>query len=198
MMMPPMIAGITSGNVMRSVVRSVRAPRIERRTGEHKAVRKRRHGDDQNQARHRIDIEYAVPGTGQRHPHLVEPSGIRARQQDPPDGAEIGRRHEGSEHHQPNERLGRHIRARNRPGDRDAEAGGEQRDPNAKFERVGQRLQMANVAISSAVIGKRKASGIDLLQARNDQPQYRIQHQEGQHGDQRQPQQHAGVETPQS
>jgi hypothetical protein len=28
MMMPPMIAGVTSGSVIRSVVRSVRAPRM--------------------------------------------------------------------------------------------------------------------------------------------------------------------------
>ncbi len=175
-----------------------RRHQIERRTGEHEGVGKRRHGDHQDQARHRIDIEDAVSGAGQCHPDLVEPAGIRAGQKNPADRTEIGRRHKGGEHHQPNERLGRHIGTGDRPRDRDAEAGGKQGDPDAKFQRVGQRLEMSDIAIGSPVIGERKASGIGLLQARNDQPQNRIQHQEDEQGDQRQPQQDAGVETLQS
>ena len=111
-----------------------RRHQVERGTREHKSVWKRRHGYDQDQARHRIDIENAVPGAGQRHPDLVEPSGIRARQENPADGAEIGRRHKSGEHHQPNERLARHIRARNRPRDRNAKQRGEQGDADAEFQ----------------------------------------------------------------
>src|ERR1700722_1949911 len=57
---------------------------------------------------------------------------------------------------------------------------------------------MPYVAIGHPVIGEGEAPGVGLLQARDDQPQNRIQDQEGQHRDQRQPQQHAGVETLQS
>src|SRR5450631_1174418 len=57
---------------------------------------------------------------------------------------------------------------------------------------------MPEVAIGHPVIGEGKASAIGLLQAGDDQPQDRIQNQEGQHRNQRQPKQHAGVETLQS
>jgi hypothetical protein len=57
---------------------------------------------------------------------------------------------------------------------------------------------MPNVAIGNPVVGEGEVSGVGLLQAGDDQPQNRVQYQESQYGDQRQPQQDTGVQTPQS
>ncbi len=171
---------------------------IERGGGEHEHVRERRDRHDHDQPGHRVDVEQAALGAGQRHPHLVEPAGVRPGEQDPADRAEIGRDDEGAEHHQPDEAFRRHVGARDRPGERHTEDDGEHRDAGAEHKRVPQRLQMPRAAVGFGVVGQSEAAGLGLLEAGDDQPHHRAEDEEHQDRDHRDPQDHARIGQPEA
>jgi hypothetical protein len=167
---------------------------VERGIDEDEDVRKRCDRDHEDQARHGIDVEHAVAGAGCRHPQFVEPAGVGAGEQDPADRAEIGRRDEGAEHHQAHEAFGRHVGARDRPGDRHAEQAGEERNAEPQLERIEHGAQVAQAAVGLDVVREGEAAGVRFLEARDDEPHHRARDQEHQHRDQHEPQRHAGFE----
>ena len=124
------------------------------------------------------------------HAEAVEPAGVRPGQQDPGDGAGVGRRDEG--------RRAPACATSPRPGMsvRDtAQASGTANTPassaapGAELQRVDQRLDVARAAVGGGVVGEGEGAGLLGLEAGDHQVDERAHHQEQQHRDDRDPQQ---------
>ena len=112
-----------------------------------------------------IDIHQRVLGTRYGAPDLIDPAGIWPCQQNPANGSQIRRHHEGSQHHGPGEALARHISARHRPCHGYCDDNGYRRGQKPEQERIPQGIQIALPAIGCRVIHQGEVAGFLFLKA---------------------------------
>jgi hypothetical protein len=155
------------------------------REDEDVGIRVRR--DDEHQPRHAVDIQRAGGGARRGHPHAVEPAGIRPREQDPGDGAEVVGDDEGAQDGRPHEALARHVGPRHRPRHGHAEEHAQHADGKADHERIDERLDVAPAPERAQVVRERQRAAIRILERDPEQPRERIDHEHEQQGHEQQP-----------
>ena len=160
---------------------------VERSAREDEDIRIGIGGDDEDEARHAVDVERPGAGARERHPHAVEPAGVGPGEQDPGDGAEVVGDDEGAEDGRPHEALARHIGPRHRPRHGHAEEHAQHANGEADHERIDERLDVAPPPERAQVVRQRQGATLRILERDPEQPRERIDHQHEQQGNEQQP-----------
>ena len=124
---------------------------------------------DQHQSAEAVDVERPGAVAGERHPGPIQPAGIRPREKNPGDRAQVGRCDEGAHDDGPNEALAWHIGARDRKGDWNGEADRDQRHRRPVEERVQERGYVSKAPERQAVVGEREGLRVGRLETRDQQ-----------------------------
>ena len=172
----------------------LRRDELERRRREDEDVGERIERDDDGEAGEAVDVERSSLRPRRHHVETVEPACVRAGQQDPGDGAGVGRRDEGRQHEHAREAAARHVRARDRPGQRHGEDTGQQRGHGAELQRIDKGVDVTRPTVRRRVIGKGEFAGTLRLEAGDDQVNERAHHQEQKDRDDRDPEKPGRIE----
>ena len=149
----------TAAEHRRSILQIARNA-VQRIGDQHEDVGERVAGDDEDQPRHRVDVEQRKVRAYSAHRpvELVQQPAIGRRQQLPGDGAEERRRHERGHHQNAHSAPQRHVGAGHDPSHRRGHQAADDADRRGNRQRCQQRVDECGIGEQRMEVGERRVA----------------------------------------